>query len=183
MVEWPFKNLRHPENPVVFFEISINNEVQGNLYMELFYDIVPKTAENFRQLCTGEFKSDGKPIGYKGAVFHRIMKDFMVQGGDIINGDGTGSTSIYGQQFDDENFVLKHDQEGLLSMANSGPNTNGCQFFITTKACDWLNGKHVVFGKLHDEQSLTLLKKLENVKTGFGNKPKSVVRITECGQM
>lgn len=150
--------------------------------MELFADVVPKTAENFRQLCTGEFRSNGVPIGYKNCSFHRIMKDFMVQGGDFVKGDGTGSLSIFGEKFPDENFDLMHDQPGLLSLANSGPNTNGCQFFITCAKCDWLDGKHVVFGKVLDAPSMVTLRKIENVPVGPNNKPKLSVNITECGE-
>jgi len=149
--------------------------------MELFNDIVPKTAENFRQLCTGEHRVNARPMGYKGATFHRVVRDFMVQGGDFISGDGTGSFSIYGDKFQDENFASKHTGAGLLSMANSGANTNGCQFFITTAKCDFLDGKHVVFGKVTD--GLLTLRKIENVPTGPNNRPKLVVKITECGEM
>ncbi|KAJ3300162.1 hypothetical protein HK104_003772 [Borealophlyctis nickersoniae] len=149
--------------------------------MELFKDVVPKTAENFRQLCTGEHKKNGVPQGYKGCQFHRVIKDFMVQGGDFLKGDGSGSFSIYGEPFADENFQLKHSAPGLLSMANSGPNTNGCQFFITCAKCDFLDGKHVVFGRLVD--GLLTLRKIENVPTGPNNRPKLPVIISECGEM
>jgi peptidyl-prolyl isomerase H (cyclophilin H) len=183
MLNYLFVNLRHPDNPVVFFEVSIGGSPTGRIYIELFADVVPKTAENFRQFCTGEKTRNGIPIGYKNSTFHRVIKDFMVQGGDFIKGDGTGSYSIYGENFDDENFVLKHDSPGILSMANSGPNSNGCQFFITTITCDWLDGKHVVFGKVIDATSLLNLRRIENVPTGYGDKPKYNVVITECGQM
>ncbi|KAG1469843.1 hypothetical protein G6F56_003025 [Rhizopus delemar] len=169
------------ERPVVFFDISIGDVPVGRMKMELFSDIVPKTAENFRQLCTGEYRRNGVPQGYKNCSFHRVIKDFMVQGGDFIKGDGTGAMSIYGDRFHDENFVEKHTGAGLLSMANSGPNSNGCQFFITCDACDFLDGKHVVFGRLID--GLLTLRKIENVSTGPNNRPKLSVKITECGQM
>jgi len=149
--------------------------------MELFSDIVPKTAENFRQLCTGEYRVNSRPQGYKNATFHRVVPNFMCQGGDFMKGDGTGSFSIYGDKFPDENFQEKHVGPGLLSMANSGPNTNGCQFFITTAKCDFLDGKHVVFGKVID--GMLTLRKIENVPTGQNNRPKLVVKITECGEM
>ncbi|CAO0794353.1 unnamed protein product [Mucor circinelloides] len=169
------------ERPVVFFDISIGDVAVGRMKMELFSDIVPKTAENFRQLCTGEYKRNNQPQGFKNSLFHRVIKDFMVQGGDFLKGDGTGSMSIYGDKFPDENFIEKHSGAGLLSMANSGPNTNGCQFFITCDACDFLDGKHVVFGRLVD--GLLTLRKIENVSTGPNNRPKLPVKITECGQM
>lgn len=149
--------------------------------MELFSDIVPKTAENFRQLCTGEYRKNSQPMGYKNATFHRVVPNFMCQGGDFLNGDGTGSFSIYGANFRDENFQEKHTGPGLLSMANSGPHTNGCQFFITTAKCDFLDGKHVVFGKVVD--GMLTLRKIEAVPTGANNKPKLSVKITECGEM
>ena len=168
-------------NPVVFFDISIGGKEVGRIKMELFANIVPKTAENFRQFCTGEFRKDGVPQGYKGATFHRVIKDFMIQGGDFIEGDGTGCNSIYGASFSDENFRLKHDTPGLLSMANSGPNTNGCQFFITCAKCDFLDGKHVVFGKVVD--GLLIVRKIENVSTGANNKPILPVVIIQCGEM
>ncbi|KAI9337361.1 cyclophilin-like domain-containing protein [Zopfochytrium polystomum] len=168
-------------NPIVFFDIAIAGQPVGRIKMELFKDVVPKTAENFRQLCTGEYKRNGVPQGYKNCQFHRIIKDFMVQGGDFLKGDGTGSMSIFGDKFEDENFQLKHSSPGLLSMANSGPNTNGCQFFITCAKTDFLDGKHVVFGRLID--GLLTLRKMENVPTGPNNRPKVPVTIIECGEM
>jgi len=173
--------VRCPTNPVVFFDICIGTMEVGRMIMELYADVVPKTAENFRQFCTGEIKKDGLPIGFKGCTFHRVIKDFMIQGGDFINGDGTGCTSIYGSAFEDENFTLTHDVPGLLSMANSGPNTNGCQFFVTCAKCDFLDGKHVVFGRLID--GLLVMRKIENVPSGPNNKPKIPVNISQCGQL
>ncbi|XP_060590974.1 peptidyl-prolyl cis-trans isomerase H-like [Ruditapes philippinarum] len=169
------------DNPIVFFDISIGNVEIGRIKFELFADVVPRTAENFRQFCTGEYRKDGVPIGYKNCVFHRVIKDFMVQGGDFVNGDGTGLTSIYGGSFADENFKMKHTGPGILSMANSGTDTNGCQFFITCAKCDFLDNKHVVFGKVVD--GLLVLRKIENVPTGPNNKPKLAVIISQCGEM
>lgn len=151
------------------------------MIFELFADVVPKTAENFRQFCTGELRKDGVPFGFKGANFHRIIKDFMIQGGDFVNGDGTGVMSIYGGAFADENFTLKHDAPGLLSMANSGRDTNGCQFFVTCAKCNFLDNKHVVFGRVLD--GLLIMRKVENVPTGPNNKPKLPITISQCGQM
>ncbi|KAF7185912.1 Peptidyl-prolyl cis-trans isomerase H [Pseudocercospora fuligena] len=170
-------------NPIVFFDITLGGESLGRIKMELFADKTPRTAENFRQFCTGETKNHlGKPLGYKGSKFHRVIRDFMLQGGDFLNGDGTGSASIYGtSSFADENFELRHDREGLLSMANSGPNTNGCQFFITTVPTPHLNGKHVVFGKVVD--GLDVVKKIENVRTRPGDRPQQDVVIAQCGEM
>ncbi|KAJ4476597.1 cyclophilin-like domain-containing protein [Lentinula aciculospora] len=167
--------------PIVFMDINIGETPAGRLKMELFSDIAPKTAENFRQLCTGEYRVNSRPQGYKNATFHRVVPNFMCQGGDFLKGDGTGSFSIYGDKFPDENFQEKHTGPGLLSMANSGPNTNGCQFFITTAKCDFLDGKHVVFGKVID--GMLTLRKIENVATGPNSRPKLVVKITECGEM
>nr|XP_039263951.1 peptidyl-prolyl cis-trans isomerase H-like [Styela clava] len=175
-------SVRTPGNPIVFFDISIGGQDVGRMKMELFKDVVPNTAENFRQFCTGEYKVDGIPIGYKGATFHRIIKDFMVQGGDFVKGDGTGLTSIYnGIKFADENFKEKHTGPGLLSMANSGPNTNGCQFFITCANCEFLDKKHVVFGKLLTE-GLLVMRKIENTPVGANNRPKLPVVVTQCGE-
>ncbi|EMC95299.1 hypothetical protein BAUCODRAFT_534780 [Baudoinia panamericana UAMH 10762] len=169
-------------NPVTFFDVTLGGEPLGRIKMEVFADIVPRTAENFRQYCTGETKNHlGVPQGYKGAKFHRVIKDFMIQGGDFLNGNGTGSASIYGtKSFADENFKLKHDSPGLLSMANSGPDTNGCQFFITTVPVPFLNNKHVVFGKVID--GLDVVKKIENVRTR-DDKPVQDVVIAQCGEM
>uniref|UniRef100_A0A7I4KLG1 Peptidyl-prolyl cis-trans isomerase n=1 Tax=Brugia malayi TaxID=6279 RepID=A0A7I4KLG1_BRUMA len=133
------------------------------------------------QFCTGEYRRDGVPVGYKNAQFHRVIKDFMIQGGDFVNGDGTGMTSIYGSKFRDENFDLEHSGPGILSMANAGPDTNGCQFFITCAKCDFLDKKHVVFGRVLD--GLLTVRKIENVPTGQNNKPKIPIVITQCGQL
>ncbi|KAF2750902.1 peptidyl-prolyl cis-trans isomerase H [Sporormia fimetaria CBS 119925] len=170
-------------NPIVFFDITLGGEKLGRIKFELFKDVVPKTAENFRQFCTGETKnSNGRPQGYKGSKFHRVIKDFMLQGGDFINGDGTGSKTIYGaDKFADENFKLSHDRPGLLSMANSGPNTNGCQFFITTTRTPHLNGKHVVFGQV--VEGMDVVKKIENTRTSQADRPLQDVVIAECGEM
>jgi len=173
--------LRHPDNPVVFFDITIGNTEIGRMKFELYADVVPKTAENFRQFCTGEYKKDGVPIGYKGATFHRVIKDFMIQGGDFVQGDGTGVMSIYGGRFADENFTIKHNFPGLLSMANSGKDSNGCQFFITCAPCDFLDGKHVVFGRILD--GLLVMRKIENVPVGPNNRPKIPVIISQSGQL
>lgn len=167
-------------NPVVFLDISIGTRAIGRIKIELFADVVPKTAENFRQLCTGEFKSGGVPLGYKGAPFHRVIREFMLQGGDFVRGNGMGTTSIYGDHFNDESFSLKHDAAGLLSMANSGPNSNGCQFFITCAPCDFLDGKHVVFGRVLDGMNVVRL--IEETPT-IQSKPKLPVTISECGEM
>ena len=150
--------------------------------MELFTDKTPKTAENFRQLCTGEFKKGSVPLGYKNSFFHRVVKGFMIQGGDFVRNNGTGRISIYGDSFADESFARKHTSEGLLSMANSGPNTNGCQFFITCAPCEWLDGKHVVFGRVID--GMPIVHAIENVTvTQPTNRPKVDCKITECGQL
>uniref|UniRef100_A0A7S0XF73 Peptidyl-prolyl cis-trans isomerase n=1 Tax=Mantoniella antarctica TaxID=81844 RepID=A0A7S0XF73_9CHLO len=171
-----------PTNPVVFFDVTIGGVDAGRIKMELFADICPKTAENFRQFCTGEFRKAQVAQGYKDVEFHRVIKDFMIQGGDFLKGDGTGCTCIYGTKFADEAFVGKHTGAGLLSMANSGPNSNGCQFFLTCTKTEWLDDKHVVFGRVLGD-GLLVLRKLENVGTGPNNKPKLPCVISQCGEM
>eukprot|EP01056_Protomagalhaensia_sp_Gyna25_P000843 Protomagalhaensia_sp_Gyna_25__842@NODE_1405_length_1866_cov_74_275315_g1132_i0_p2_GENE_NODE_1405_length_1866_cov_74_275315_g1132_i0NODE_1405_length_1866_cov_74_275315_g1132_i0_p2_ORF_typecomplete_len195_score15_63Pro_isomerase/PF00160_21/6_7e56_NODE_1405_length_1866_cov_74_275315_g1132_i012481832 len=177
-----YRPRRHPENPVVFFDIAIGGVQVGRILMELFKDVCPKTTENFRQFCTGEHIANKLSQGYKGSQFHRVIRDFVVQGGDFLHNDGTGNLSIYGSSFADENFTLKHDKPGLLSMANSGPNTNGSQFFITCQPCEWLNGKNVVFGQVLNDDSMLVVRKIEYTP-GTGDKPKLPVVITQCGEM
>ncbi|KAH0671468.1 hypothetical protein KY290_026047 [Solanum tuberosum] len=181
VVEWHLRP-QVPKNPVVFFDVTIGNIPAGRIKMELFADITPKTAENFRQLCTGEFRKAGVPQGFKNCQFHRVIKDFMIQGGDFLKGDGSGCVSIYGSKFEDENFIAKHTGPGLLSMANSGPNTNGCQFFVSCAKCEWLDNKHVVFGRVVGD-GLLVVRKIENVAVGANNKPKLACVIAECGEI
>ncbi|MEG3439055.1 peptidylprolyl isomerase [Pannus brasiliensis CCIBt3594] len=170
------------QNPRVFFDIFIDGKNAGRVVMELFADVVPNTAENFRALCTGEKGTGqaGKPLHYKGSFFHRIIPQFMCQGGDFTRGNGTGGESIYGNKFKDENFSLKHDRPGLLSMANAGPNTNGSQFFITTVETPWLDGKHVVFGQV--VEGIEVIQAMEKVGTDSG-RTKVPVEIADCGQL
>ncbi|MBU6180838.1 MAG: peptidylprolyl isomerase [Verrucomicrobia bacterium] len=161
--------------PRVFFDMTAGGEPLGRIVIELRTDVVPKTAENFRALCTGE-----KGLSYKGSPFHRVIPDFMCQGGDITRGDGTGGQSIYGRRFDDENFTLRHTEPGILSMANAGPNTNGSQFFITTVVTEWLDKAHVVFGKV--VEGMDVVKTIEGLGSRNGRTSKDI-RVADCGQL
>jgi peptidylprolyl isomerase len=169
--------------PKVYFDMEQGEEKLGRITMELYANVVPKTAENFRALCTGEKglgKAD-KPLHYKGSTFHRCIKKFMIQGGDFTNGNGTGGESIYGEKFADENFKINHTEKYQLSMANAGPGTNGSQFFITTSTPAHLNGKHVVFGRVIEGQNIVDL--IENTATAPGDKPLVDVVIADCGEI
>ncbi len=169
-------------NPKVFFDITIGGTPAGRIVMELRADVAPKTAENFRALCTGEkgMGTAGKPLHFKGSSFHRIIPEFMCQGGDFTRGNGTGGESIYGAKFADENFTLKHTGPGLLSMANAGPNTNGSQFFLTTVSTPWLDGNHVVFGSV--VEGMDVVEAMEQVGSRSSQTSQPVV-IADCGEL
>lgn len=166
----------------VYFDVTFDGEDAGRIVMGLYGKVVPRTAENFRALCTGENgrNSNGVALSYANSIFHRIIPQFMIQGGDFTNFDGTGGESIYGKKFADENFTLKHTGPGLLSMANSGPNTNGSQFFITTVPTSWLDGRHVVFGEVLE--GYDVVKKIEKLGSQSG-KPSKRVAIKESGEL
>ncbi|RDB17075.1 Peptidyl-prolyl cis-trans isomerase D [Hypsizygus marmoreus] len=169
------------DRQITYFDITIGDKPTGRIIFQLYNDLVPKTTENFRALCTGEKGTgqSGKPLHYKGSGFHRVIKGFMCQGGDFTAGNGTGGESIYGEKFEDEAFPVKHTKPFLLSMANAGPNTNGSQFFITVSPTPHLDGKHVVFGEVIKGKSI--VRQMENYPTSSGDVPTSPIVIADCG--
>lgn len=166
----------------VYFDVAIGGEPAGRIVIGLFGEDVPRTAENFRALATGEkgVGRSGKPLAYEGSYFHRVIPNFMLQGGDFTHGNGTGGESIYGERFADENFKFRHDVPGLMSMANAGPNTNGSQFFITTVKTDWLDGRHVVFGRVLE--GMDVVKKVEANGSPSG-RTRAPIQITKAGEL
>jgi len=179
----PVQQQQQPKRTKVFFRVSVSNangqnvEDYGQINMELFDEVVPRTVANFMAIASGQ---NQKGFSYKNSIFHRVIPNFMLQGGDFTNFDGTGGESIYGPKFEDENFVVKHASPGLLSMANSGPDTNGSQFFITTVKTPWLDGKHVVFGRVDDQPSFDIVKRIEALGSASGQTSK-VITITDSG--
>uniref|UniRef100_A0AAV2L3U4 peptidylprolyl isomerase n=1 Tax=Knipowitschia caucasica TaxID=637954 RepID=A0AAV2L3U4_KNICA len=172
------------DQPQCYFDVELNREPVGRIVFQLFSDVCPKTSQNFLWLCTGEKgtgKTTGKKLCYKGSTFHRVVKNFMIQGGDFTDGNGKGGESIYGGYFEDENFTLKHDKAYLLSMANRGKDTNGSQFFITTHTAPHLDGVHVVFGSIIS--GFEVIKKIEGLKTDSASRPYADVRVVDCGQL
>ncbi|XP_072994116.1 peptidyl-prolyl cis-trans isomerase CYP21-1 [Typha latifolia] len=167
----------------VYLDVDIDGQHIGRIVIGLYGELVPKTVENFRALCTGENGNgpNGKPLHYKGTPFHRIISGFMIQGGDITYGDGRGKESIYGGTFPDENFIVKHSQAGIVSMVNSGPDSNGSQFFITTIKTSWLDGEHVAFGKVI--QGMDTVYAIEGGAGTYNGKPRKKVLIADSGEI
>lgn len=171
-----------PTTDDCFFDLTMGGAPLGRVTFKLYDDVTPKTCRNFRALCTGDSgkrSGQGKNLHFKGSSFHRVIKDFMLQGGDFTAGNGTGGWSIYGETFADENFAKTHTKPGLLSMANAGPDTNGSQFFVTTITCPWLDGKHCVFGEVTD--GMDIVRQIEKTATDSGDKPYQQVMIKNCG--
>ncbi|XP_010941302.1 peptidyl-prolyl cis-trans isomerase CYP21-1 isoform X2 [Elaeis guineensis] len=183
----PVQDIRVEKEPEithrVYFEVDIDGQRTGRIVVGLYGKVVPKTVENFRALCTGEKGkgASGKNLHYKGTPFHRIISGFVIQGGDIIHGDGKGSESIYGSTFPDENFTIKHSHAGIVSMVNSGPDSNGSQFFITTIKASWLDGEHVAFGKVI--QGMDTVYAIEGGAGTYSGKPRKKVIIVDCGEI
>ena len=168
-------------NPRCYIDFKQGDEPLGRIIIEIFADVVPKTAANFIALCNGKHRNDrGVRLYYKNSIVHRVIQSFMIQMGDFTKGNGTGGCSVYGEHFDDENFTIKHDKY-YLSMANAGANTNGSQFFICTDECSHLNGKHVVYGRVIDGKEV--IDKIEAVETDSRDKPLETIKVSKCGQL